>query len=78
MTKKRKQIVLAEYEKYYENYKSNYYKMCCDYFSKVELWVWRVPEEDITEAENLCLSQIALEGKKENYYNTVYPKEVMK
>ena len=25
--------------------------MCCDYFSKVELWVWRVPEENITEAD---------------------------
>lgn len=78
LTKKRKQAVLVEYEEYYENYKSNYYKMCCDYFSKVELWVWRVPEENITEAEAFCLNQIALEGKKEQYYNTAYPKEELK
>lgn len=54
--------------------KPTYYKMACDFFKEIQLWVWKVPEEKLDWAESLCLNQIASLNKKQNYYNTIYPK----
>lgn len=72
-------------KKWIEDNKDNYfdkethgvtrYQMACDFFKNVQLWLWEVPENQITQAENYCLNQIAALNKKENYYNTAYPKE---
>jgi hypothetical protein len=48
--------------------------MACDFFHNVKLWLWKVPRDRITEAENYCLNQIRQLGKKDSYYNTAYPK----
>lgn len=89
LTKKRRDTIYKEYivplykeylasvethEREEQRYRDVYYNMCCDFFHNVKLYVWKVPKEDITEAEDLCLNQIAIEGKKFRYYNTVYPK----
>lgn len=57
-----------------EAWQSTYYQMACDFFHNVKLWLWKVPKDRITEAENYCLNQIRQLGKKDNYYNTAYPK----
>lgn len=91
LTKKRRGIIYKEYieplykeylesvkihEKEEKKYWEDYYNMSCDFFRNVQLCVWKVPKEDITEAEDLCLNQIAIEEKKFRYYNTVYPKNI--
>lgn len=55
-------------------WQNTYYKMACDFFHNVKLWLWKVPEDRITEAENYCLNQIRQLGKKDSYYNTAYPR----
>ena len=91
LTKKRRDIIYKEYivplyREYLESVKihdreekkywEDYYNMSCDFFNNVQLCIWKVPEEDITEAENLCLNQIAIEEKKFRYYNKIYPKNM--
>lgn len=93
LSKKRREIIYEEYilplyKEYLESVKTHdreekkywedYYKMSCDFFNNVQLYVWKVPKEDITRAENSCLSQIAIEEKKFRYYNKVYPRNVKK
>jgi hypothetical protein len=56
------------------SWQNTYYQMACDFFHNVKLWLWKVPKDRITEAENYCLNQIRQLGKKDNYYNTAYPK----
>lgn len=58
-----------------ETYNATRYQMACDFFKNVQLWLWEIPEDQIDTAENFCLSEIARLDKKENYYNTAYPKE---
>lgn len=75
ITQKRFLILEQEEEEYKKEYNEIRYQMACDFFKNVQLWLWEVPEDQITEAENFCLNQIAALNKKENYYNTAYPKE---
>lgn len=76
MAAKRKyNAAIQEIEDKEKEYNEIRYQMACDFFKNVQLWLWEVPEEQITEAENYCLNQIAALNKKENYYNTAYPKE---
>ena len=91
LTKERKKNIYEEYLKpLYDEYQKSveqkevkekeyttiYYNMACDFFKRVKLWVWEVDENQLTEAENLCLNQIAAEGKKDKYYNTIYPRQI--
>lgn len=51
------------------------YKMACDFFHKIKLYIWEVPEDKITWAEDSCLNQIQIENNQSKFYNSQYPKE---
>ena len=74
ITQKRRLILEQEREECRKEYNEIRYRMACDFFKNVQLWIWEVPVDQITEAEDWCLNEITALGKRENYYNTVYPK----
>lgn len=71
---KKRNAAIQEREDKEREYDEIRYKMACDFFKNVQLWIWEVPVEQITEAEDYCLNQIKTLNKQQNYYNTVYPK----